>query len=370
MSDVKDRGFADGPVRDQAPDPVAPASTDGAPARRRRRRWPIVLAVVVAVAVAGAGGAWFAVRHAVAGYDRNIERFGDPFRAIPPADRPAKDGATPGAMNVLLLGSDSRISAGDPAQWSVGAQRTDAIMVVHLQADRRAADIISIPRDSWVPIPGHGMAKINAAYSWGGPSLMIRTVESVTGVHVDHVVVADFTGFKDLTDQLGGVDIKIPQATRDERHTWTAGVHHMNGAEALDYVRQRHNLPGGDFDRVKRQQNWLRAVVHQLSSTGTLANPIALNRDLETLSKSVATDSGFGMDQIGTLVSSLAGLGNDDLHFFTTPTLGTGWSPDHTQSIVELDPRIGGKLWRAVQQDKVDTWLREYHPAMLPADVR
>jgi LCP family protein required for cell wall assembly len=221
-----------------------------------------------------------------------------------------------------------------------------------------------------VTVPGYGKAKINAAFSWGGPSLMVRTVESVTGVPIDHVVVADFTGFRTLTDQLGGVDITIPEATHDERHTWTAGVHHMNGEEALDYVRQRHNLPGGDFDRVKRQQNWIRAVIRKLSSTGTLANPVALNRDLQTLSASVATDSGFGMDKIGDLVSSIADLGGSELGFFTAPTLGTGWSPDHTQSIVNLDPRIGGRLWTAMKQDEVQDWLRIYHPSMLPAVVR
>src|SRR3954449_11288063 len=337
--------------------------------QRRRRRWPFVLGSLVVLALAVGGGAWFTVRKAVANYDHNIERFADPFPQLPADQRPASTAQT-GTLNVLLLGSDSRISAGDPSQWSAGAQRTDAIMLVHVQSDRKAAYVVSIPRDSWVPIPGHGTAKINAAFSWGGPALMVRTVESVTGVPVDHVVVADFTGFKTLTDQLGGVDIKIAQATSDERHTWTAGVHHMNGDEALDYVRQRHNLPGGDFDRVKRQQNWIRAVIRKLSATGTLANPVALNRDLQTLSKSVATDAGFGMDGIGNVASSIAGLGGSDLGFFTAPTLGTGWSPDHTQSIVNLDSRIGDRLWTAMKQDKVQNWLRVYHPSMLPTVVR
>jgi LCP family protein required for cell wall assembly len=344
--------------------------TEARSAPRRRRLWIWVLAGFAAVAVGVAGAGWFTVHQAVAGYDRNIQRFGDPFKAIPQTQRPARAAAATGAMNILLLGSDSRIDAGNPKQWSVGAQRTDAIMVVHVQADRKAAYVVSIPRDSWVAIPGHGQAKINAAFSWGGPSLMVRTVESVTGVPIDHVVVADFTGFQTLTDQLGGVDIKIPQATSDERHTWTAGVHHMNGAEALDYVRQRHNLPNGDFDRVKRQQNWIRAVLRKLSASGTLKNPLALNQQLTTLSKSVSTDSGFGMDQISALATSMANLGPGDLRFFTVPTKGTGWSPDHKQSIVKLDAAKDPALWSSVGHDQVPDWLRAHHPELLPPDVR
>jgi anionic cell wall polymer biosynthesis LytR-Cps2A-Psr (LCP) family protein len=199
---------------------------------------------------------------------------------------------------------------------------------------------------------------------------MVRAVESVTGVPIDHVVVADFTGFKTLTDQLGGVDITIPQATSDERHTWTAGVHHMDGEEALDYVRQRHNLPNGDFDRVRRQQNWIRAVLRKLGSTGTLLNPLALNTQLTTLSKSVATDSGFDMDKIGALATSLAGLGQGDLRFLTEPTKGTGWSPDHTQSIVDLDVVGGNRLWTAMRKDAVKGWVEQYRPELLPQTVR
>jgi len=374
---VTDRGVTDlfdNLVDGSSPD-AQPLLDDGTPrpparARRRRRRWPFVVAGLLVVVGALAGGGWLTVHQAVSRYDHNIERFGDPFAQIPTADRPVRTTAT-GAMNVLLLGSDSRISGGDPTQWVYGGQRTDAIMLVHVPADRKGTTVVSIPRDSWVPIPGHGTAKINAAFSWGGPPLMVRTVEQLTGVHVDHVAIADFTGFKDLTDELGGVDIRIPAATKDERATWTAGLHHMNGEEALDYVRQRHNLPGGDFDRVKRQQAWIRAVAHQLTSAGTLTNPLALNDALTTLSKSVATDSQFGIGQIGDLVTSLAGIGGShSLVFMTVPTAGTGWSPDHTQSIVNLDVRAGNQLWTAVRQDKVPAWIEQNRPQLLPQTVR
>jgi LCP family protein required for cell wall assembly len=363
-TDPDDRAPASAPSGPSSPRRAAPA------ALRRHRRWLFILAAVVVLLGALAGGGLFAVRQAVNGYDHNIERFADPFKQIPGTDRPTRSNIGGDAMNVLLLGSDSRIDAGNPNQWSYGAQRTDAIMLVHVQAQRKNAVVVSIPRDSWVPIPGHGTAKINAAFSWGGPSLMVRTVEQLTGVRIDHVVVADFTGFKQLTDDLGGVDITIPAATSDERATWTAGLHHMTGEQALNYVRQRHNLPGGDFDRVKRQQTWIRAVFHQLRSTGTLTDPLALNRALTTLSKSVATDSGFDIGKIGDLLTSLAGLGSPDLYFVTAPTIGTGWSPDHTQSIVELDTKGDIRLWTAIRQDAVRGWIQQYHPALLPKTVR
>ena len=347
----------------------APARPDG-PGRHRghRRRWLfVVLGAVLMLALGLAGGAWFTVRHAVAGYDHNIERFGDPFAQLPTDQRPASIAPT-GALNVLLLGSDSRISAGDPSQWSVGAQRTDAIMLVHVQSDRKAAYVVSIPRDSWVAIPGHGTAKINAAFSWGGPSLMVRTVESVTGVHVDHVVIADFEGFKQLTDDLGGVDIKIPKATHDERASWTAGVHHMTGQQALNYVRQRHNLPGGDFDRVKRQQTWIKVVVRKLAASGTMANPAALNRALTTLSKSVATDAAFSMDKISALVSSLGDMDPGELRFLTMPTAGGVTS--NGEMDVKVDKTAAGRLFGAVEADQVRQWIRTYRPDMLPEEVR
>jgi LCP family protein required for cell wall assembly len=353
-------------VHDDVAAPPAPVDPD-APGRHRRARprWQFVVGGLVVLALALTGGAWFTVRHVVAGYDHNIQRFGDPFAQLPAEQRPAAT-APAGALNVLLLGSDSRISAGDPSQWSAAAQGMDAIMLVHVQADRKAAYVVSIPRDSSVAIPGQGTDRINAAFGKGGPSLMVRTVESFTGVHVDHVVVADFDGFKQLTDDLGGVDIKVPRATKDEHASWTAGVHHMTGEQVLSYVRQRDNLPAGDFDRVKRQQTWINAVVRKLGQSGTVSNPLALNQALTTLSKSLATDAAFSMDKISALATSLAGMDPGELRFLIMPTAGGG-TPDGQD--VEVDKVSAGRLFGAVQADQVRQWMRTYRPDMLPGEV-
>ncbi len=147
----------------------------GQTGERRRRRWSSTATALTVVGVlllvlAGAGLGtllWFQ-----RSLGHNIERLGDPFAEVSNRPVAASQPATSSyeAMNVLVLGSDSRISAGDPSQWQAGAQRTDAIMLIHIPADRQAAQVISIPRDSWVPIPGHGEAKINAAFSYGGPA--------------------------------------------------------------------------------------------------------------------------------------------------------------------------------------------------------
>ena len=186
-----------------APTPEEPAasaasaaSTDegrGAAPRRRRRAWKIGLISVLAVVlilVLGMETLDLWLRHSLSS---KIETIDDPFAAISTRAPQQSVGANQKpATNILLLGSDSRISAGDPSQWEAGAQRTDAIMIVQVSGDRQEVSVVSIPRDTWVEVPGYGQAKINAAYSYGGPSLTIQTVEQLTGVHIDHFVIADF----------------------------------------------------------------------------------------------------------------------------------------------------------------------------------
>ena len=364
-SDLKTAGRSAAPGTAPGPlDELLRADQPQRPRRRTRR----VLLVLTALVLVLVGGGVLAAARLQGNLDRNIERFGDPFAAIPAASRPAA--APAGAMNILLLGSDSRVSAGDPSQWTAGAQRTDAIMVLHVPADRGAAYVTSIPRDSWVPIPGHGTAKINAAFSFGGPSLMVRTVEQLTKVRIDHVVIADFEGFTKLTDAVGGVTITVPKATHDERISLQAGKQQMDGETALKYVRQRHNLPGGDFDRVKRQQNWIRAVARQAMSAGTLTNPLRLNRALDALTRSVATDSGFSIGEMRDLALSMRSVRSNDLTFMTAPIAGTGWNADHTQAIVLLDKPAGRGLWKAMAADRTAGWVRDNRDAVTGTSVR
>lgn len=342
-------------------------------ARRRRSRRPLAVVAVLLVTVAAlVGVALFGLQ---ASLDRNIERFGDPFAAIPERSRPEPAQPAPDApavgdvQTILLVGSDSRISAGDPTQWQAGAQRTDAIMLARVPADRTGAYVVSIPRDSWVEVPGHGMNKVNAAFSFGGPALMVQTVEQLTGVRVDHVAVVDFTGFRAMTDALGGVDITVAADTADGRSRFTAGTHRMDGETALDYVRQRKGLPGGDLDRVKRQQNWIRAVMSEALSRGIVQDPLELNAFLRAVTSSLAVDDGWTTGAMRDLAFDLRGVRSKDVEFMTAPVAGLGRSEDG-QSIVRLDADAGEALWQAFRQDDLAAWVAEHPDAVLGRTVR
>ncbi|NTW42232.1 MAG: LCP family protein [Cellulomonadaceae bacterium] len=300
----------------------------------------------------------------------NVEKIADPFDGLtnrPTAAVPTAaaegDGAAPAraAMNILVLGSDSRISAGDPAQWTAGAQRTDAIMLVHLPADGSSAYVMSFPRDSWVDVPGYGEAKINAAYSYGGPTLLIQTFENLTHVRIDHFAIADFASFTAITDALGGVPITLADDlySRKGDLMLTAGNQVLTGEQALVWVRERKNLPRGDFDRVQRQQAWMRAILTRVQAQGTLNNPVMTVRLLDTVSRSVSVDDGVTLGVIQDMVGRVKGLGSSDISFFTVPITGTGRSDDG-QSIVLLDTVPFDALMAAVASDAVGPYLDEH----------
>jgi len=349
-------------------EPAAPASTDeekGAAPRRPGRAWKIGLISVLAVVlilVLGVGALSLWLRHSLGS---KIETIDDPFSAISTRAPQQSVGANQKpATNILLLGSDSRISAGDPSQWEAGAQRTDAIMIVQVSGDRQEVSVVSIPRDTWVEVPGYGQAKINAAYSYGGPSLTIQTVEQLTGVHIDHFVIADFESFEALTDEIGGVviDLKTPQTLADTQ--FPAGAQRLNGAQALAYTRERKSLPGGDFDRINRQQAWMRAIVAQVLHGGILTDPTKLYGFLSAVTQTMAVDEGFTIDEMQSLAIDLRGLRSRNINFLTIPTAGTGTSEDG-QSIVVRDEAADTPLYGALATDTVQEYL-EAHPDAVP----
>lgn len=308
----------------------------------------------------GGAAAYFGYR---ASLDGNVERI-DAFAQVEESTRPSAPPAGPKApVNILVLGSDSRISAGDPSAWEAGAQRTDAIMLVHLAADRKTAAAISIPRDSWVPIPGHGEAKINAAFSYGGPSLMIQTVEDLTGVRVDHFAVTDFESFTTLTDSLDGVQITVPDGEGG------SVKQAMTGAEALTFARERHALANGDFGRVQRQQAWMRAIVAKANNSRT--EPLKMAGFLEAITSSVAVDEALTLDRIQELFDGAQGLSTNDITFMTAPYSGTGRSDDG-QSIVVLDRAKFDPLMKALAKDELPDFLAANPDGMdvLPAVVQ
>ncbi|GAA2241901.1 hypothetical protein GCM10010413_50550 [Promicromonospora sukumoe] len=344
---------------------TAPNPVDGGlrHARRSRRGKGVVAGIVVGALLLVGGGAtaaWFGYR---ASLDGNLERI-DAFEGLDESTRPSAAPAGPDTpVNILVLGSDSRISAGDPTAWEAGAQRTDAIMLVHLSADRQTAAAISIPRDSWVPIPAYGEAKINAAFSYGGPGLMIQTVEDLTGVRVDHFAVTDFESFTTLTDSLDGVEITVPDGAGGSVRQA------MDGEEALAFARERHALANGDFGRVQRQQAWMRAIVAKANNNRS--DPLKMAGFLQAVTSSVAVDEDFTFDRMQELFQSAGDISTNDITFMTAPYSGTGRSADG-QSIVVLDRTKFDPLMAAVAADELPEFLAANPDGMdvLPAVVQ
>jgi LCP family protein required for cell wall assembly len=321
--------------------------------RRRRRRRRIILASAAAFVVLAAGGLTALGFERQSAYDRNIRRITKAFPTNP--DRPPAGPA--GAENWLLLGSDRR-GKNDPGYGKIGGERADTIILAHLPADRKGAFLVSIPRDSWVTIPGRGKSKINAAYAYGGSALLIQTVEKLTSARIDHFGIIDFEGMRSMTNALGGVDVRVNQTVHDPKNkvTWKAGVNHLNGDLALKFVRQRYGLPGGDFDRIKRQQAFLKALAKKAVSRGTFTNPLKLNAFLDALTKSVSVDDSVRIADLRSRAISFRDLRANDIAFMTVPTKGTGSVGG--QSVVLLNQTKAPVLYDALRRDRVGDYLK------------
>ncbi len=175
-----------------------------------------------------------------------------------------------GPVNILIAGVDTRggLTRRQELRLHVGAaisSNSDTLMLVHIPANHESAQVVSLPRDSWVNIPGHGMNKINAAYGLGGPQLMVRTVEQATGLQVNDYVEVDFLGFVKVINAVGGVNICLPFAVDDSYSGlhMSAGRHHVNGITALKFVRDRHSFALSDLQRIKDQQQLIASLVSE-----------------------------------------------------------------------------------------------------------
>jgi LCP family protein required for cell wall assembly len=235
------------------------------------------------------------------------------------------------ALNVLLIGSDQRDGANAKYGKAVG-ERSDTIILLHFSPGGKKAIGISFPRDSMVQLPTcktasgrtipGGLNMINASFNNGGAGCTMHTIETLTGIRVDHFVKVDFSGFKRVVDALGGVEICLPQRVddKDSKLHLSAGRHVVRGDTALAYVRNRHGLgDGSDTDRIKRQQKFLGAVVKKATSNGTLTNPSKLYSFFDAATKSVTTDKDFTIDEMKKVAGSLQGMSAGKVQFVTVP---------------------------------------------------
>ena len=233
------------------------ATDDEAPPRRKKRRLlPKILIGVAAllIAVIGAGLLYAAT------IDRSLTKnlnHGVELPADETSPRPSKEAQETGTLNYVLLGSDSR----DPGNEGNG--RSDTIMVVHLNAKRTSAYIISFPRDMYVAVPGYGKRQDQRGVRLRRRAFAVRTLENLTGVRMDHVALIDFRGFIKLTEDLHGVTVTNKTAFSSHGFHYPKGKITIAGEEALWFVRERHHLPGGDLDRAENQRNVIKAIVQK-----------------------------------------------------------------------------------------------------------
>jgi LCP family protein required for cell wall assembly len=275
-------------------------------------------------------------------------------------NRPAK--TVDGALNILMLGSDSR----DPSlPVDVGGNwRTDTIELMHIPASHDKAYVIAFPRDLYVHVPqsktsqyGNTMAKMNAAAAWGGVPLTVQTVEEYTGVRIDHLALIDFAGFISVVDALGGIDMYVDQtitSIHPPHRTFYKGTRHFDGADALDYVRQRYQFADGDFTRIKHQQAFLKAVLDKAVSAGTVTDLDRLTSFVSGVSNAITVDQDFSLID---MLWQFKGLRSSDLTFMTCPNLGS--QDIDGESVVVSDKTKATALFDAVNHDTVDQWLAQ-----------
>ncbi|MDN6554903.1 MAG: LCP family protein [Acidipropionibacterium acidipropionici] len=331
--------------------------TSGTPARRAaggggHRRWPkifLVAALAFVLVIAAVLGFYLkSLGDAVSRIDRDPALLPDASATpIAPGD----------PIDFVLMGSDSRGS---------DQGRSDSLMVAHLSGDREHLYLVTFLRDMWVTIPANktvthdSKAKINAAYSWGGPALTIKTLQNLTGVTMDHAVVIDFEGFIKLTDTLGGVTVDNPQASTNLGYTFKKGRITIKGKQALAYVRQRYNLENGDLDRAARQRSVVTAIIDKTLTAGVLANPKKFNEVLSTASDTMTVDSGLTNSSVRSIATSLKFRSGAGVVQVQAPISGFGKSADGQEYDV-VDEAGMKELSAALKNDTMADYVAN-HP--------
>ena len=345
------------------PEPAQTRAAGTPPARARRRvRWGrIVIITIVALfvtMVAAVGYFGYKLNNTVNSIARDS--------LMPTGSRPPSASTsvktTYAAMNILLIGSDSRGS---------DTGRSDTFIILHISADRKSVYLVSFPRDMWVTIPGRGQDKINAGYSYGKSALAVSTIELLTGARIDYAVVTDFSNFVQLVDTVGPITVDNPAASKkivpDSRgvkydFTKKGPIVLKDGNMALAFVREREYLPNGDLDRTLRQRAFIKALALKIATPEVLANPDKLNTVIAEISKYVTVDKTMTSDVIYSIGFSLVGISNaSQIHMVQAPILGFGTSPDGTQSIDVVDVPGNTALGKALQTDTMPAFVAA-HP--------
>ncbi|MGV9265705.1 LCP family protein [Kitasatospora sp. NPDC003701] len=326
------------------------------PSRRRKvlRAAACAFAALVVLGAGAAGYAYFKLNGNIKSVDINA-RLGT---SRPPS-------ATDGSFNILVLGSDSRaggngaLAGGDTGDTA----RSDTAMVVHIDQGHSRAEVVSIPRDTLVDrpdctdgsgkaAPGVKRAMFNSAYETGGAACAVKTTEQLTGLRMDHYVEIDFAGFARVVDAIGGATVTttVPIHDKDSGLDLPAGEHHLNGEQALAFVRTRHGVgDGSDLGRIELQKQMVKSLLGQAGGIGLFGNPVKLWSVGDTLTRSITTDSALAsVNSLVGLAEELKGIGPDQLTMVTLPVVT---APGDANRVVAQQPQAD-QLWAALKADR------------------
>ncbi|MCX5560770.1 LCP family protein [Streptomyces sp. NBC_00038] len=327
--------------------------------RSKRRKGLLITAWVAAGIVVlggtGAGYLYFKLNGNIKNVDIN-QALG--------TDRPTK--VDNGSENILVLGSDTRSGSNEELGGGTddGSARSDTAMVVHVYEGHKSASVVSIPRDTLVERPSctdangvtHDAASevmFNSAYSTGGAACAVKTVESMSGIRMDHYIEVDFSGFEKLIDDLGGVKITTTQDINDpDSHlNLTAGTHTLDGEQALGLVRTRHGVgDGSDLGRIQLQQAFIKALMNQVKSIGLLTSPTKLLELADTATNAITTDS--DLKSVNDLVSFAGGLKGISSSKMTMVTMPVQYDSANANRVL-VDEAKDKLVWDALKNDQV-----------------
>ena len=349
------------------------------------RRYARLLATIfAAVILLGSGAAWATVRH-YAGQVQRIDAFGE-TREAPGIGEP---------LTFLIVGSDSREGLSDSqvrkfhTGWDIYGQRTDTMMLAHVGRDG-SVSVISLPRDSKATIPAHidntgqeqpeSVEKLNGAYSYGGAPLLVKTVEQLTGLHIDHYLEVNFAGFVKMVNALDGVEVCTPTEIYDPPSglNLPAGKSTLKGRKALAYVRAREFDPTADIGRMKRQQAFVGSMVRKASSSAVLLDPSRANAFVTAILSSMKVDNGLDNGQVMELTRRLSQIDPSKVTFRTVPVVGEE-SMGAIGNVVVWDEVASSDIFTALKNDqpipdkpsapKVDVAPEQIHVQLLGTGV-
>ncbi|MFF7437311.1 LCP family protein [Streptomyces sp. NPDC008122] len=322
--------------------------------RAGRRKAPVLISGAAAVLVLGGA----ALGYAYLKLDGNLQ--GVDINAQLGKERP--DDVDNGSLDILVLGSDSRSGDNGAYGKDEGGARSDTAMVVHVYEGHKKASVVSIPRDTLITrpsctdaqgaaVPGERRAMFNTAYEVGGPACAVKTVESMSGIRMDHYIEVDFTGFKKLIDELGGVEITTTKAIKDSKsHLDLApGTHTLDGEQSLGLVRTRKSVgDGSDLGRIQLQQAFMKAFIEQVKGVGVLTDPTKLYGLADAATKAITPDSELdSVQKLMGFAKGLSGISAGNVHMVTLPVR---YDPRDPNRVVPLDAQAQ-QVWKALKGD-------------------